>query len=369
MTLQISFAIPLYNKAGFIFDVITSIGSLCSSLNVSYEIVVTDNCSSDLPKPLAVLLKDSPYYNNIVVYNHPCTISSGDNWMAALALCSGEVVKLQLADDKLLQFDLAMLLSKFQSDQNLDYIIGKSLPVFEDDTIDLESQNNIKSFFDIANNLRRKLAEANSPNKRLGILFEAGFFFGSNPLQDSNSLFLAKRHVDMLRGPILAANAPFFTWADWEIFMKTLLPLKGLFWDEFISEFSYNSNGSFSLSLKNKSAQLGQFVFPRSRIILANLIDPYYASVVYPQFSIDQKRALLRSSTDLLVESLPCRNKDSKEVYPILESIIQRYPSVVFLALPKFYCLKLYSIFVHSKIKYSAACSRLGKRLTKMFFS
>lgn len=366
---QISFAIPLYNKAPFIFEVIDSIGSLCSSINIRYEIVVTDNSSSDLSRPLSDLLTTSPYHSNIVVYKHPCTISSGDNWMAALALCKGDVVKLQLADDKLLHFDLALLLSKFQADQGLDYIIGKSLPAFEDGTINLETQNKIKSFFDVANKLRKNLAEANSGSKRLDILFESGFFFGSNPLQDSNSLFLARRHVDMLRGPIMAANSPFFTWADWEIFLKTLLPLNGLFWDEFISEFSYNSSGSFIISLNNDSAQLGQYIFPRSRIILANLIDPYYATVVYPTFTNDQKKSITRACAGLLVESLPRTKNSNNDIALILDSITQRNPGAVLLAVPRFYIQKLIVVIRQPFIRYSRACLRIVKGLLKPIYS
>lgn len=290
---EISFAIPLYNKSRFILENVNRIGSLCDDTGIDYEILITDNASTDLPIPLEQLLVDSPYHERVTVYRHPCTISSGDNWIAALTLCRGNVIKLQLADDYILPFDIKGALEQFKTNPDLDYLIGKSSPAFRGDRLDVSNQEKIIKYYQDVNSLRRDLSGVDSIERRIELLFRSGFFDGHNSLGDINSLLLARQALTALRQPIARGLSPFYTWADWEILLKAFLSMKGIFWDEFISEFCYNDGSTFNQSLDDSLIRISQLECREAQCRLSYIIDPYFITNIYPLLTADQRDRLM----------------------------------------------------------------------------
>lgn len=290
---EISFAIPLYNKRDFILENVNKIGLLCDGTGIDYEILITDNASTDLPIPLEQFLADSPYHERVTVYRHPCTISSGDNWIAALTLCRGDVIKLQLADDYILPFDIKGALAQFKLNPDLDYLIGKSSPAFRGDRLDVSTQEKINKYYQDVNSLRRDLSGVDSRERRIELLFRSGFFNGHNSLGDINSLLLARQALTSLREPIIKGLSPFYTWADWEILLKAFLSMRGVFWDEFISEFCYNDSSTFNQSLDDSLIRISQLECRAAQCRFSYIIDPYFITNIYPLLTADQRDKLI----------------------------------------------------------------------------
>ena len=95
--MKISFLIPSKNRLGLLKQ---AIASIIDQDGMEFEIIITDNCSSEDYKSYADELKDP----RIIYFRQPQPVSVTQNWQQALSLASGDYV-LMLGDDDALAPD------------------------------------------------------------------------------------------------------------------------------------------------------------------------------------------------------------------------------------------------------------------------
>jgi glycosyltransferase involved in cell wall biosynthesis len=289
----ISFAIPLYNKGGHIADVVESVHSLCAGLGGRYEICISDNASTDIEGGLRALLESRDLFHNCKIARLDNTISTQENWLFALAMCSAPLVKLQLADDRALPFDIEALLRKFD-DQELAFVIGKTMPVYTAACQDLAQFSN--DYYHQVN-LNRRFVLAGSDQLGAVQALLAKNPFNSNPLGDINGLVMRRDCVDWLREPIYKSAFPvILCWPDWEIHVKLILARKGAFSDHYLSEFRYNDSSPAVRALTDPEFKVRVYDEPFATVRLSPFIHPDIRRLVLPHLSaMERSRLLLRT--------------------------------------------------------------------------
>jgi glycosyltransferase involved in cell wall biosynthesis len=112
----VSACIISYNQQEYITEAIE--GALMQNLDVPYEIVVSDDCSSDnTSNVIEELAKKDP---RIRVINHTENVGMHHNWQQAIHACSGEFVALCEGDDLWTDRNkLAKQLAVLQADTSL----------------------------------------------------------------------------------------------------------------------------------------------------------------------------------------------------------------------------------------------------------
>jgi glycosyltransferase involved in cell wall biosynthesis len=96
---SVSICVPAYEAARTLEQTLRSI----LSQDVDFELVVLDNASNDATGEIAASFHDP----RIRVERNATTLTIGDNWNRAIALSTGELVKVVCADDILLPGSLA----------------------------------------------------------------------------------------------------------------------------------------------------------------------------------------------------------------------------------------------------------------------
>jgi glycosyltransferase involved in cell wall biosynthesis len=96
---SVSICVPAYEAARTLEQTLRSI----LSQDVDFELVVLDNASTDATGEIAASFHDP----RIRVERNATTLAIGDNWNRAIALSTGELVKVVCADDILLPGSLA----------------------------------------------------------------------------------------------------------------------------------------------------------------------------------------------------------------------------------------------------------------------
>ena len=96
---SVSICVPAYEAARTLEQTLRSI----LSQDADFELVVLDNASTDATGEIAASFDDP----RIRVERNATTLAIGDNWNRAIALSTGELVKVVCADDILLPGALA----------------------------------------------------------------------------------------------------------------------------------------------------------------------------------------------------------------------------------------------------------------------
>ena len=298
----ISFAVPLYNKGEKIAGVIASIHHLCRSLDNRYEICISDNGSSDLNEGIVEHLASRNLIGNCRISRLQVTISVEDNWLYALGMCSAPIVKLQLADDTLCDFDLQFVLSKFE-DTRLSFVVGKSRPVVE--SIDNQEICRLKSYYENVNLDRRNIFSSCDPKSFLRSVTPKALFSGANQFGDINALIMRRECVDHLREPIFHSAFPaLLCWPDWEFYTKLALAFSGDFVDEFISDFVYLAASPHQRAAVDPTYKRRVYSDIEATIRMSPLINPDLRRLLAAQLSKPERdRLLLIAMRQLLINA------------------------------------------------------------------
>lgn len=114
----ISFCIPTYNRSSYLEGTLQSIIDDCR--DISYEIVVSDNASSDNTSEIVGNFKR---YHNVKYIKNPTNIGSPKNLFQAIESASGHYVWLMGDDDPLSMGICNHLFKMVENRQDLDYIL------------------------------------------------------------------------------------------------------------------------------------------------------------------------------------------------------------------------------------------------------
>ncbi len=93
---EISICIITYNQENYIRKAIK--GALAQHIDVPYEIVISDDCSTDSTQELCLEYQEE-YPNTIRVVRQPVNLGVGKHWVSAINECSGKYVSLCEGDD------------------------------------------------------------------------------------------------------------------------------------------------------------------------------------------------------------------------------------------------------------------------------
>jgi glycosyltransferase involved in cell wall biosynthesis len=91
---KVSIVIPVYNRPE---QILRAAGSALAQTHRNLEVIVSDNASTDdtWTAVQRLVAEDS----RVLAYRNPTNLGPTRNWIAALAHCSGEYIKVQWSDD------------------------------------------------------------------------------------------------------------------------------------------------------------------------------------------------------------------------------------------------------------------------------
>jgi glycosyltransferase involved in cell wall biosynthesis len=289
--MNLSFAIPFYNKSIYIEKTLLSIAETCGKSSISWEIVITDNCSEpEESKELIATIERIGCKSHTSVYALSATISLHENWLYAVSMCTGDIINLRLADDPLLPFDVDYLASCF-SDSSVDYVSTNSLPAFE--AGHKVNEKDVREGFEITKRFKKEYIK--NPIKSYHRLFN-----GDNPFGDINPLFFRHKCISLLREPLRLLSPAFASWPDLEIWLKITLYFKGLHLDIDTSQFTYNKSSSSTLAETDDSFRSLAYDNP-SEISRLLIYHPAYKEACYNKLSEHQKLIKTSSIIEFLI--------------------------------------------------------------------
>ncbi|MBD2552241.1 glycosyltransferase family 2 protein [Limnothrix sp. FACHB-708] len=124
----ISICIPLFNKVEFFRQTVESI---LSQTYENFEIVISDNGSSDGSSELALEYASADV--RVKYYHLSQTISAGENFRHSLLLARGKILKLQCADDYLEPDFISTMVQPLLKSPETDFSVCTVKPVFDDE--------------------------------------------------------------------------------------------------------------------------------------------------------------------------------------------------------------------------------------------
>jgi glycosyltransferase involved in cell wall biosynthesis len=228
-----SIAIPLFNKWSHIEETLDSCVNSCRSSGIDYEIVISNNASSDVtPNDLDIFLSKYP---NTRAIHLPQTISGPDNWLFALNSCRGNYLKLLLADDPMPLLQINELLEPL--DSNIaDYIVGKTEPIFKTESFST-------NYFDIANSFRSRIRPGLSQAEKMDLLVTHGRIIDScNPFGDVNALIFHRKCLEALNRDVRSFKPAFTIMPDMDLYMTLFTFYRGIYLEKTIGYFSYHED-------------------------------------------------------------------------------------------------------------------------------
>ena len=123
MIQTLSIIIPVYNEQETISRLLSKITSLILINNIKKQIIIIDDCSTDLSKKeIKLFIEHHPKYN-IIYHSHEENQGKGGSIISGLKYVSGEYIIIQDAD---LEYDPADInkLLKIAEDEKKDFVIG-----------------------------------------------------------------------------------------------------------------------------------------------------------------------------------------------------------------------------------------------------
>lgn len=268
--MKISFCIPLYNKAFAIQETVESIAKVCEKYSIDYEIKISNNGSTDISNQ--ELKNRLSMYKNIDIIYIPKTISAPENWFLALNLGDGDIIKLHLADDLLNDFDISSIINMFQND-DLDYVIGKTMASFED-----EKYRN--TYFDDVNNFRSLINKNLTLEDKIKIIEKNGIYSGVNLFGDINALYFRKDCIEILKNNFKYNHPSLRAFLDFEIYLRIFITKKGQFFDTFVATYDYNSSSPAIRAQHDTLYMYQTFSFMTNMFIYEFINDMFYRDVL-----------------------------------------------------------------------------------------
>jgi|GEM_PF-6964287 len=267
--MKVSFCIPLYNKANKIKNTVNSIVNVCKKNDISFEIKISNNGSTDITQHELEELFNG--FDNIKILHLPKTISIPDNWLLAISLAEGDIVKLHLADDILIDFNIKKMLEHFE--YNCDYVIGKTKAYYEDIT-------HMNDYFEKVNYFRSKINCLLDFKNKIKLLENEAIYLGNNVFGDINSLYFKKDNLEMLSSNVKNYQPAFRSFVDFEIMLKLFIKKNGVFYNEYISEYHYNETSTSIRALKDEEFRYRVFGFMSKMFIYEFIHDDFYKQII-----------------------------------------------------------------------------------------
>ncbi len=115
----ISICIPVYNAEFFISETIQSV---LNQSFIDFEIVITDNCSTDKTEAIIKSFNN----NKIKYFKNSSNLGAEKNWNKSLELASGKYIKLLCADDILYPTCIEDQLAVMENPNNSDIVLVTS---------------------------------------------------------------------------------------------------------------------------------------------------------------------------------------------------------------------------------------------------
>lgn len=265
--MDLSICIPLYNKSNYLKSTLKCIEEVYGKF--LYEIILVNNCSSDINKSEISLLV-SPF-KNIRLYHLPATISVQENWGICLSLARGKIVKLQLADDLVPQYDFNKIINLLDTS---DFVVGKT-------SLLNNSNSQTLNYFHRVNSNRKLLFE-NTEKPNYDVLIESFMYYnGFNPFGDVNAVFLNNTCVEKIISNIKYYLPVFQNHPDIEIYLTLLINFKGAFINENVSIYNENESSPSNVSRHDERFKKTTYEYMGNILAYELIFNPKYNMVIY----------------------------------------------------------------------------------------
>lgn len=152
--MKLSICIPTYNRGKLLDNCLHSIASLSSKSSYSFEICISNNCSTDNSEEVIQFYMD---HLPIVYHKNSTNVGIARNFLKVVDMAQGEFVWLIGNDDLILPYALVDLFRLFEEHSDVDYFYVNS------SHIDLQHITNYPHPFNISN-LPKKLKPFSSRN-------------------------------------------------------------------------------------------------------------------------------------------------------------------------------------------------------------
>jgi glycosyltransferase involved in cell wall biosynthesis len=250
--IHLSICIPLYNKAPYLAR---ALNGIARQKFQNYEVVVVDNASEDNPQPVLDEWKDKL---PLRVFRLPITLSIHENWAFALGLARAELVQLHLADDYLAENGLVPLIAALDADPKLDYVLGRTVPVDEDEREITEGP--VAKYHRDLDGHRSHVQQDLTIQEKARFLRTMGL--GQNFFGDINPLLMRRRCVEFLRAPVRTTAPLFHTVPDLEIYLRLFCRFNGRFLDHVVIRSSVNRTSTYVITRNNRDLSYISYEIP-----------------------------------------------------------------------------------------------------------
>ena len=140
---EVSFCIPTFNAEQYIYDTICSIDT--KGLE-SFEIIISDNLSSDGTIKEIKRALDFKNFNNVVIHSNPDQGIS-QNWNFVLSKARGRFIRLIMQDDLIYENSTAFLISKLKKNKSAVAAFSNRELLFDGTDIASERYSSIRDLF------------------------------------------------------------------------------------------------------------------------------------------------------------------------------------------------------------------------------
>ena len=249
----LSVCIPVYNKAALLGRTLESI----RRQNIAHlEVVAVNNGSTDDSLKVLESWRDRL---NLKIFSLSKTISAPEKWLLALSLGTEKFLKLQLADDPILDGALTALLAVLHHEPTVGLACGNSLPI--DDRGEIIRTGVLHDYWSSINRTRAEFAAARNLREKGACL--ARMRIGSSMFGDANSTVFRASLLPYLRQGINNLSTSFQTWPEYEINLRLFAVAEARHLDIPVSHFSYDSDNHLKKSATATSAA-ARTTFPTS---------------------------------------------------------------------------------------------------------
>ncbi len=245
--MKLSICVPLFNKFFALQRLLNSIeGEVARFKSLDFEVVITNNGSSDATAREIDLVCEP--YTYVRVIHSEKTISLPENWLLAVSYATGDLIKLQLADDELGTIDFVSLCEVFR-DTEIQYVVVPSVPIFAQD-VSAQHSEEIVEYFRSVNAFRAEIKFLTDADKA-SLLVRGRVIEGNNLFGDVNALFFRRECVSILSKPVRSGDAAVKSWPDLEIYLRLFLGCQGMFLGAGCAKFHINRTSTCFLAANN----------------------------------------------------------------------------------------------------------------------
>jgi glycosyltransferase involved in cell wall biosynthesis len=265
----LSICIPLFNKAAYLERCFSHIA--CQGVS-NYEVVVVDNASTDNPEPI---LKAWATRLPLRVFRLPVTLSIHESWAFTLGLASGSIRQLHSADDYLADGALARVFEAFQSQPELDFLVGRTVSIMDDGSAvtDLAVVNYHKQLEGWRGSIRPDLTV------REKAAFLASMSLGQNFFGDVNPLFMRAKCVDFIRQAATTTAPLFHIVPDLEIYLKLYTQFRGAYLPQDTIYCTVNESSTYQKTRTDRDLALISYEIPALNALPFLSLHPVFRDV------------------------------------------------------------------------------------------